>query len=212
MVSEPGRRAREGSFYLIMIVGAILALGLILGLQIQMDQQMARARRLKGSAEAALIARWGVEEAGRRLASAGALPARFTDEPEGGELVVAVEGPRPASSRKYIVFGRARFSGATVTAVADIRFGSPNAEIYNLEMLYQDIDVDSAPARARVVGARRAAKRALKTMLTAYRSEGAGLRTRLGAFLAAASLGTIPRGDQTRMLSALPAPLTTDVP
>ena len=48
------RLSRRGSVYLMIIVGAILMIGLMVGFQMQMDQQVARARRLKGSAEAAL--------------------------------------------------------------------------------------------------------------------------------------------------------------
>lgn len=203
---------RAGSFYMLIIVGAILLIGLISGLQLQMDQQMARVRRMKGSAEAALIARFGVEEAGRRLSAAGSLPARFTETPEGGELVVVVEGPRPAGSRKYVVFGRARFAGGAVTAVADVRFASPKSQVCNLDMLYQDVDVDSPQARKQILDQRREARRALKNTLTSYRAEGAALKTRLAAFLSSASLGTIPQADQARMVSKLPTPLTTDVP
>lgn len=203
---------RKGSFYMLIIVGAILLIGLIAGMQLQMDQQMARVRKMKGAAEAALIARFGVEEAGRRLSAAGSLPARFTETPEGGELLVVVEGPRPAGSRKYIVFGRARFAAGAVTAVADVRFGSPKALVCNLDMLYQDIDLDNAAERNRIIDQRRTARSALKATLTAYRSEGSSLRTRLGAFLSSASLGTLPQADQARLVSKLPTPLTTDVP
>ena len=203
---------RAGSFYLMIIFGAILLIGVVAGMQLQMDQQMSRVRRMKGSAEAALIARFGVEEAGRRLSAAGSLPARFTETPDGGDLVVVIDGPRPAGSRKYIAFARARFAGGAVTAVADLRFASPKAQVCNIDMLYQDIDVDSAPARTKVVDARREARRGLKNTLTAYRGEGAALPPRLTAFLAAASLGTIPKADQARIAAALPTPLTTDVP
>lgn len=203
---------RRGSVYLVIVVGAVLLIGVVAGLQIQMDQQMARVRRMKAGAEAALIARFGVEEAGRRLSSTGSLPPRFTETMDGGDLVVTVEGPRPAGSRKYIVFGRARFAAAAVTAVADVRYGSPVAPVCNVEMLYQDIDVDSGPERAKLIATRREARRALKALTDSYRGEGPGLSSRLASFLGAASLGTLPRADQARIASALPTPLTTDVP
>jgi hypothetical protein len=210
MASSP--RRREGSFYAMIVVGAIVLIGLIAGLQVQMDQQMARVRRMKGSAQAALIAREAVDAAGRKLAATGSLPQRTSESLEGGEVVIAVEGPRPAGSRKYIVFARARFAAAAVTAVADVRFASPSAQVCNVDMLYQDVDVDSAAARAKVVDQRREARRALKDTLQSYRGEGGGLSPRLAAFLSTAAGGSIPRADQARVVSALPSPLTTEVP
>ena len=203
---------RRGSFYMMMLVGAIALIGFVAALQLQMDQQVSRARHLKAGAEAALVAREGVVYASQRLTAAGTLPFRFTEPQEGGDLVVVSEGPRPPGSRKYVVFARARFLGGAVTAVADLRFGSPSSAICNLDMLYQDVDVDSAVARGRVIDARREARRALKSALIANRGEGSGLPARLSGFLSAVSGGTIPHADQARIASALVTPLTTDVP
>ena len=206
------RRDRQGSFYMMIIVGAIVLIGFVGALQVQLDQQMARARRMKGSAEAALIAREGIAQTARKLSSQGSLPARTAEALEGGDLVVVADGPLPAGSRKYVVFARARFPGGAVTAVADVRFGSQASDVCNLDMLYQDVDVDAKPARALVIGARRQARAALKTALVEYRGEGSGLAARLTGFLSTAAQGTLPRADQTRISSVLVTPLTTDVP
>lgn len=212
LTQAPGPRRREGSFYAMIVVGAIVLIGLIAGLQLQMDQQMARVRRMKGAAEAALIAREAVDAAGRKLAATGSLPQRNQEALEGGDVVTVVEGPRPAGSRKYVVFARARFAAAAVTAVADVSFASPAAHVCNLDMLYQDIDVESPAARTKVIDQRRDARRALKATLQSYRGEGGGLSPRLAGFLSTAAGGAIPRADQTRVASALPSPLTTEVP
>ena len=206
------RRRVAGSFYAVLIIGAVTLIGVIAALQLQMDQQMARARRLKGSAEAALLARQGVEGAALELARTGSLRARVASTPEGGELVVVCEGPRPAGSRSYIVFARGRFAGAPVTMVADVRHASPAAQVSNREVLYQDVDVDSATARAKIVAARKDRLAELKRTVTAYRGEGGALSARLSAFMGVAAKGRIPSADRTRIVSALASALTTDVP
>jgi hypothetical protein len=202
---------RTGSFYAVLIIGAVTLIGVIAGLQLQLDQQMSRARRLKGAAEAALLARRGLEAAALELARTGRVPARAASTPQGGELVVVAEA-RPAGSRKYVVFARGRYAGAPVTMVADMTTGTTRTLVCNREVLYQDVDVDAPAARGKVIATRRAARAALMRTLALARGEGAGLSTRLSAFFATAAQGRIPQGDRTRIVSVLASGLTTVVP
>lgn len=205
-------RRRAGSFYAMLVIGAVTLIGLVAGLQLQMDQQMARARRLKGGAEAALLARQGIESAALALARTGTLPARARSTPEGGELVVVAEGPRPAGSRAYVVFARGRYAGSPVTMIADLRAVGGRAQIGNRELVYVDVDVDAPAVRARLIAARATAFAGLKRRIDGYRSEGAGLSARFAAFFAQAAQGRIPSADRARITSAVATALTTTVP
>jgi len=194
------------------LFGALIMVGLLIALQLQLDQQIGRARTLKAFAQGWFLARQGLEKAALELKSTGRIAASGHLSEEGGEIDVFAEGPRPAGTRKHIVFSRARFGRNAVLMIADLDKVKSRAIIANVQVLYQDLDVSSAAVRAQLIAQRGRTLKTLIDTVRAYRTEGAGLSSRLSIFLESAADGQIPSADRALIGSSLPTTLTTCAP
>ncbi|MBI4863102.1 MAG: hypothetical protein HY815_22980 [Candidatus Riflebacteria bacterium] len=202
-----------GIVYVGIVLGAMILIGFFAGLQMQMDQQVSRARTLKGWFQAGFLARHGLEKAALSLKATGTLGSIPPYTLEGGDVAVFLEGPRPAGSSKYVVFSRGRFGRTSVLYVADMVKVSAGVLTANLEVRYQELDPGSAQVRSRVVAERAVTLRKARDAMRAYRSEGTGsLAARLSAFLFVVADGSVPQPDRQSIVARLPPKLTAALP
>jgi hypothetical protein len=199
--------------YMVLVLSLLVLIGLLAGMQMQLDQQVGRARTLKAGAEAFFLARHGLDGAARQLAASGSLPRTMSYGLAGGEVLVVCEGPRPTGSRKYVAFARGRHARCGVTLVADMREDRARAVVASTEVRYQDLDIASAAVRARVVAERAAVRRDLVRALAGYRAEREpALAARLDDVLASAAAGRVSDADRSRIRSTVPSRMTTALP